>query len=380
MRVVIAPDSFKGSLSAWEAAEAMAAGVRRLWPQAETVLVPMADGGEGTTEALVRATGGRLQEKTVTGPLGEPVRAGFGILGDGETGVIEMAAAAGLYLVPEERRDPRVTTTYGVGELIRAALDAGCRRLVVGIGGSATNDGGVGMAQALGARFTDAAGREIGRGGGSLGELAHIDLTGLDPRLKAVAVRVACDVDNPLCGPRGAAAVYGPQKGATPEMVATLDANLSHLAKVIAQDLGRSVADIPGAGAAGGLGAGLIAFLDASLMAGVEMVIQAVNLPARVAGADLVLTGEGKIDAQTAFGKTPAGVARVAKAAGLPVIAVAGGIGDDVEPVYSCGIDALYPLTPYPLALSEAMRRGGELLALATERALRLVAVGRKLR
>ncbi|HHV56968.1 MAG TPA: glycerate kinase [Firmicutes bacterium] len=380
MRVVIAPDSFKGSLSAWEAAEAMAAGVRRLWPQAETVLVPMADGGEGTTEALVRATGGRLQEKTVTGPLGEPVRAGFGILGDGETGVIEMAAAAGLYLVPEERRDPRVTTTYGVGELIRAALDAGCRRLVVGIGGSATNDGGVGMAQALGARFTDAAGREIGRGGGSLGELAHIDLTGLDPRLKAVAVRVACDVDNPLCGPRGAAAVYGPQKGATPEMVATLDANLSHLAKVIAQDLGRSVADIPGAGAAGGLGAGLIAFLDASLMAGVEMVIQAVNLPARVAGADLVLTGEGKIDAQTAFGKTPAGVARVAKAAGLPVIAVAGGIGDDVEPVYSCGIDALYPLTPYPLALGEAMRRGGELLALATERALRLVAVGRKLR
>ncbi|BCV24665.1 glycerate kinase [Gelria sp. Kuro-4] len=379
MRVVIAPDSFKGSLSAWEAAEAMAAGVRRLWPQAETVLVPMADGGEGTTEALVRATGGRLQEKTVTGPLGEPVRAGFGILGDGETGVIEMAAAAGLYLVPEERRDPRVTTTYGVGELIRAALDAGCRRLVVGIGGSATNDGGVGMAQALGARFTDAAGREIGRGGGSLGELAHIDLTGLDPRLKAVAVRVACDVDNPLCGPRGAAAVYGPQKGATPEMVATLDANLSHLAKVIAQDLGRSVADIPGAGAAGGLGAGLIAFLDASLMAGVEMVIQAVNLPARVAGADLVLTGEGKIDAQTAFGKTPAGVARVAKAAGLPVIAVAGGIGDDVEPVYSCGIDALYPLTPYPLALGEAMRRGGELLALATERALRLVAVGRKL-
>jgi glycerate kinase len=358
----------------------MAAGVRRLWPQAETVLVPMADGGEGTTEALVRATGGRLQEKTVTGPLGEPVRAGFGILGDGETGVIEMAAAAGLYLVPEERRDPRVTTTYGVGELIRAALDAGCRRLVVGIGGSATNDGGVGMAQALGARFTDAAGREIGRGGGSLGELAHIDLTGLDPRLKAVAVRVACDVDNPLCGPRGAAAVYGPQKGATPEMVATLDANLSHLAKVIAQDLGRSVADIPGAGAAGGLGAGLIAFLDASLMAGVEMVIQAVNLPARVAGADLVLTGEGKIDAQTAFGKTPAGVARVAKAAGLPVIAVAGGIGDDVEPVYSCGIDALYPLTPYPLALGEAMRRGGELLALATERALRLVAVGRKLR
>lgn len=380
MRVVIAPDSFKGSLSAWEAAEAMAAGVRRLWPQAETVLVPMADGGEGTTEALVRATGGRLQEKTVTGPLGEPVRAGFGILGDGETGVIEMAAAAGLYLVPEERRDPRVTTTYGVGELIRAALDAGCRRLVVGIGGSATNDGGVGMAQALGARFTDAAGREIGRGGGSLGELAHIDLTGLDPRLKAVAVRVACDVDNPLCGPRGAAAVYGPQKGATPEMVATLDANLSHLAKVIAQDLGRSVADIPGAGAAGGLGAGLIAFLDASLMPGVEMVIQAVNLPARVAGADLVLTGEGKIDAQTAFGKTPAGVARVAKAAGLPVIAVAGGIGDDVEPVYSCGIDALYPLTPYPLALGEAMQRGGELLALATERALRLVAVGKKLR
>lgn len=380
MRVVIAPDSFKGSLTAWEAAAAMAEGVRRLWPAAETVLVPMADGGEGTTEALVRATGGTLHEQTVTGPLGEPVRAAFGILGDGETGVIEMAAAAGLYLVPEDRRDPRVTTTYGVGELIRAALDAGCRRLVVGIGGSATNDGGVGMAQALGAHFTDTEGREIGWGGGRLKDLMHIDLSGLDTRLSGVEVRVACDVDNPLTGPRGAAAIYGPQKGATPAMVVELDANLAHLAAVIEKDLGQHVNTIPGAGAAGGLGAGLIAFLGASLMPGVEMVIGAVNLPERLAGADLVLTGEGKIDAQTAFGKTPAGVARVAKAAGLPVIAIAGGIGDDVEPVYGCGIDALYPLTPYPLTLSEAMRRGRELLALATERALRLVAVGTKLR
>lgn len=380
MRIVVAPDSFKGSLSAWEAAEAMAEGIRRVWPEAETVLIPMADGGEGTTEALVRATGGTMHETIVTGPLGEPVKAAFGILGDGETGVIEMAGAAGLYLVPEDRRDPRITTTFGVGELILAALDAGCRRLVVGIGGSATNDGGVGMAQALGARFTNAAGREIGWGGGSLKDLEHIDLSGLDPRLTGVEIRVACDVDNPLCGPRGAAAVYGPQKGATPEMVAELDANLAHLAEVIKKDLGLSVAEIPGAGAAGGLGAGLIAFLGASLMPGVEMVIQAVNLGERVRGADLVLTGEGKIDAQTAFGKTPAGVARVAKAAGLPVIAVAGGIGDDVEPVYSCGIDALFPLTPYPLSLNEAMRRGRELLALAAERALRLVAVGMAMR
>ncbi|HHY93087.1 MAG TPA: glycerate kinase, partial [Firmicutes bacterium] len=254
MRVVIAPDSFKGSLTAWEAAAAMAEGVRRLWPAAETVLVPMADGGEGTTEALVRATGGTLHEQTVTGPLGEPVRAAFGILGDGATGVIEMAAAAGLYLVPEDRRDPRVTTTYGVGELIRAALDAGCRRLVVGIGGSATNDGGVGMAQALGAHFTDTEGREIGWGGGRLKDLMHIDLSGLDTRLSGVEVRVACDVDNPLTGPRGAAAIYGPQKGATPAMVAELDANLAHLAAVIEKDLGQHVNTIPGAGAAGGLG------------------------------------------------------------------------------------------------------------------------------
>lgn len=376
MRVVVAPDSFKGSLTAWEAAEAMAAGVRRLWPQALVEMVPMADGGEGTVEALVRATGGTLREETVTGPLGDPVRASFGILGDGETAVIEMAAAAGLYLVPEGRRDPRRTTTYGVGELIRAALAAGCRRLVIGIGGSATNDGGVGLAQALGARFTTAGGEEIGWGGGSLARLERIDLSSLDPRLKEVEVKVACDVDNPLCGPRGAAAVYGPQKGATPAMVAELDANLARLAAVIARDLGRNVADIPGAGAAGGLGAGLVAFLNATLMPGVEMVIQTVDLPARVRDADIVLTGEGKIDGQTAFGKTPAGVARVAKSAGLPVVAIAGGIGDDVAPVYACGIDALYPLTPYPLSLQEAMGRAGELLTLATERALRLVQVG----
>jgi glycerate kinase len=380
VRVVIAPDSFKGSLTAWDAAVAMEEGVKRLWPQAETVLVPMADGGEGTTEALVRATNGTLKTVTVTGPLGEAVTASFGILGDGKTGVLEMAAAAGLYLVPDEQRDPRVTTTYGVGELIRAALDAGCQRLVIGIGGSATNDGGVGMAQALGGHFLAADGREIGWGGGSLVHLKRIDLKDLDPRLGQVEIKVACDVDNPLCGPRGAAAIYGPQKGATPEMVAELDTNLAHLAQVILNDLGMDVLDIPGAGAAGGLGAGLIAYFGATLMPGVDMVIEAVGLRERMCGASLVLTGEGKIDAQTAFGKTPAGVARVAKEAGVPVLAIAGGIGDDAAGVYNCGIDALYPLTPYPLSLNEAMRRGRELLSMATERALRLIDVGKGMR
>lgn len=379
MHIIIAPDSFKGSLTAIQAAKAMATGVRHLWPQAKIELIPMADGGEGTAEALVMATGGTLQPITITGPLGEPVQASFGILGDGKTAVIEMAAAAGLYLVPEEKRNPLVTTTYGVGELILAALAAGCQHLIIGIGGSATNDGGVGMAQALGGKFLDANGKDIGWGGGALENLAHIDLTVLDPRLQEVTVTVACDVNNPLCGPQGAAAIYGPQKGATPALVTKLDENLAHLAQIIKQDLGKDIISFPGAGAAGGLGAGLMAFLDATLMPGIEIVMKAVGLQERLQKAHLVLTGEGKIDAQTAFGKTLSGIAQAAKAHSLPVIAIAGGIGDDVKPVYSCGIDAVFPLTPYPISLPDAMRRSEELLVLATERALRLVGVGQQL-
>jgi glycerate kinase len=296
-RVVVAPDSFKGSLSAIDAARAMERGVLAAWPDAEVVKVPIADGGEGTVAAMVMATGGALRETTVRGPLGEPVRAPWGVLGDGETAVIEMAAASGLPLVPEDRRDPRVTTTHGTGELIRSALDAGFRRLVVGIGGSATNDGGTGMARALGIRFLDASGRELPAGGAALASLATIDLSGVDRRLASAEILVACDVDNPLTGPRGASAVYGPQKGATPAMVRELDAALERLAVVARAATGRDVAAAPGAGAAGGLGAGLLFFTPARLVPGVELVLGAARFEDHVRGASLVLTGEGRSDA-----------------------------------------------------------------------------------
>lgn len=379
MRVVVAPDSYKGSMTAAEAAEAMARGVRRLWPDAEVTMVPMADGGEGTVQALVDATGGQVVTTTVTGPLGEPVEAFFGIMGDGETAVVEMAAASGLPLVPVELRNPLRTTTYGTGELIRQALDRGARRLIIGIGGSATNDGGIGMAQALGIRFLDQDGQELGHGGGVLSQLDRIDMSGLDPRLVGFPVTVACDVDNPLTGPRGASAVFGPQKGATPEMVTALDQGLAHLAEVLRRDLGRDVEQVPGAGAAGGLGGGLIAFLNGTLRRGVEIVVEAAQLPAKLAGANLCITGEGGTDFQTVRGKTPMGVARAAKAHGIPVICISGGLGREYRQVYEVGIDAVASLAPGPMKLEDAMARGTELLEDATERALRLVAIGRTL-
>lgn len=376
MRIIIAPDSYKGSMTAAEVATAMAKGVRRLFPEAELDLVPMADGGEGTVQALVDATGGRLITATVTGPLEEPVEATFGLLGDGQTAVIEMAQASGLPLVAPERRNPLLTTTYGTGELIRHALDQGARRLIIGIGGSATNDGGVGMAQALGARFLDANGEQIPAGGGALGALERIDLSKLDPRLAATGITVACDVDNPFTGERGAAAVFGPQKGATPEVVQRLDANLRHLAALIRRDLGHDVEQVPGAGAAGGLGGGLLAFLGAELRRGVEIVVDAVGLTERCAGAALCLTGEGGTDFQTVRGKTPMGVARAAKAHGVPVICISGGLGREYHQVYEVGIDAVTSIMPGPMMLAEAMARGPELVEEATERALRLVMVG----
>lgn len=378
MRIVIAPDSYKGSMTAAEVAAAMARGVRRLLPDAELDLVPMADGGEGTVQALVDATGGRLITAAVTGPLGEPVAATFGLLGDGQTAVIEMAQASGLPLVPPERRNPLLTTTYGTGQLICQALDQGARRLIIGIGGSATNDGGVGMAQALGARFLDASGQELPPGGGALAGLDRIDLSGLDPRLPSTTITVACDVDNPLTGERGASAVFGPQKGATPEMVQLLDANLAHLAAIIRRDLGKEVEDAPGAGAAGGLGGGLLAFLGAQLRRGVEIVVEAVGLTERCAGASLCLTGEGGTDFQTVRGKTPMGVAQAAKVHGVPVVCISGGLGREYHQVYSVGIDAVTSIMPGPMSLEDAMARGPELVEEATERALRLVAVGVK--
>ncbi|MCS7192719.1 MAG: glycerate kinase [Armatimonadetes bacterium] len=367
MKLVIAPDSFKGSASAQEVAKALADGFMIALSNAEFDLVPMADGGEGTVEALVAATNGKVITKRVTGPLGEPVDAFFGILGDNETAVIEMAAAAGLNLVPPEKRNPLVTTTYGIGELIKAALDNGCKQIIVGIGGSATNDGGAGAAQALGAKLLDEKGNEIGFGGSELGKLAKIEISQLDSRLKETKILVACDVTNPLTGPNGASAVYGPQKGATPEMVKLLDENLRHYAEIIRRDLGIDVENVPGAGAAGGLGAGLMAFCQAKLKRGVEIVIQAVRLDERVQKADLVITGEGKLDFQTGFGKVPHGVAQVAKRYDKPVVAIVGQLGEGWQKCREWGIDACFAITNRPMDEKEAMTQTLALLRQTAE-------------
>ena len=356
MKIVIAPDSYKESLSALEVAQAVEAGFRQVFPDADYVLVPVADGGEGTVDAMVAATGGRKETVTVSGPLGEPVEAFYGLTGEGDTAVIEMAAASGLALVPPDRRNPLLTSSRGTGELIRAALDAGARRFILGIGGSAPNDGGAGMVQALGARLLDLEGRELDGSGGDLARLERIDVSALDPRLAECRIEVACDVDNPLTGARGASAVFGPQKGATPEMVQVLDANLARLARIVERDLGVAVDAVPGAGAAGGMGAAMLAFFGATLKPGIEIVTAAVDLDTHVRDADLVITGEGRIDFQTVHGKTPIGVARVAKRHGKPVIGIAGSLGAEVGVVHAHGIDAVFSVLGKPCTLDEAPR------------------------
>ncbi|GAB3700415.1 glycerate kinase [Mariniluteicoccus flavus] len=352
---VLAPDSFKESLTAQQACVALEDGLRESFPDATFVHVPMADGGEGTVQSLVDATGGRTVTTRVSGPLGDAVDATWGLLGDGQSAVIEMAEASGLGLVERARRDPRAATTRGTGELVLAALDAGVRRLIVGLGGSATNDAGAGMAQALGVRLLDADGNDLPPGGAALARLARIDASGLDPRVADLAVEVACDVSNPLCGREGASAIYGPQKGADPACVAELDAALAVFGERVRADLGRDVADIPGAGAAGGLGAGLLAFTDARLRSGVEIVIERAGLDAAVAGADVVITGEGRMDGQTRFGKTPFGVAQVGVRHGVPVIAIAGGLGEGVEELYASGFDAVFSVIPGVATLDEVL-------------------------
>lgn len=354
MKIVIAPDSFKESLTALEAAQAIEKGMKKVLPDADFIKVPMADGGEGTVQSLVDATGGKIISKTVTGPLGEPVEAFFGISGDEKTAVIEMAAASGLHLVPAEKRNPLITTTRGTGELIIAALDYGIEQIIIGIGGSATNDGGTGMAKALGIKLLDSDGNEIADGGGALANIAAIDVSNIDPRLASVCIEVACDVDNPLTGPRGASSIFGPQKGATPEMVRLLDGNLHHYAEMIRRDVGKDIEQIAGAGAAGGLGAGLMAFLSAELKRGVDIVLEATALEAQLKNADFVITGEGKIDAQTVFGKTPIGVAKTAKKHSIPVIAIAGNVGSDSHVVHEHGIDAVFSIVPGIIPLSDA--------------------------
>ena len=376
MKIVIAPQAFKGSVSALAAAKAIQRGVLAAENQAETVLVPVADGGDGTLEALVETTGGQLFRSIVAGPLDQPLEATWGVMGDGETAVIEMARASGLALVPPRRRNPRLTTTQGTGQIIGEALDRGFNRIIVGLGGSATNDGGAGMAAALGAKFFDAEGRVLPHGGAALARLARVDISKLHPRLAAANITGATDVTNPLCGPTGASAVYGPQKGASPEVVAELDAALVNFARVIQGDLGQDVAERPGAGAAGGLGAGLMAFAGAELRSGIDMVCEVLGFDAHLAGADLVITGEGRADRSTIYDKAPVGVARRAKAQGVPTILLAGDLGQGHDELYQHGIAAIVCIADRPMSFQQSLRRTEELLEGTAERVLRLMGVG----
>ncbi len=373
MKVVIAPQSFKGSVSGPMAAKAIDEGLRKVFPQAETVLVPVADGGDGTLEALVKTTSGQTFSSRVLGPLRNSVNARWGVMGDGKTAVIEMAQASGLVLVPFASRNPKHTTTHGTGQLIKLALNRGYRRIIVGMGGSATNDGGAGMAWALGARFRDKEGQPLPPGGAALASLASIDLTRLHPALKDTEVIAASDVDNPLCGPTGASAVYGPQKGATVKTVEELDKALERYASVIKATLGQDVANRPGAGAAGGMGAGLMAFANGEVRSGIDIVCEVLDFDKHLKGADLVITGEGRLDASTAYNKAPVGVARRAAARGIPVIALAGSLGRGFESVYDHGISAAVCIVDRPMSMRESVAKTYELLASATERSLRLL-------
>lgn len=377
MKIVIAPDSFKESLSAMQVAEAIEQGFREIYPNAEYIKLPMADGGEGTVESMVAATHGQIIPVTVAGPLGLPVEAFFGITGDGETAIIEMAAASGLHLVPPEKRNPLLTGTFGTGELILAALDRGARKIIIGIGGSATNDGGAGMMQALGVRLRDAQGNELCAGGAALAELAEIDVSQLDARLAQCDILVACDVDNPLCGERGASAVFGPQKGATPGQVMQLDAALRHYGEQLERISGKDVISVAGAGAAGGMGASLFGLLHARLQPGVEIVTEALRLAEAVQGADLVITGEGRIDSQTIYGKTPIGVARVAKRFQVPVIALAGGMTTDYGVVHQHGLDAVFSVLNRIQTLPEALEKAGENISVTARNVAAVWKIGR---
>ncbi|MCA0756885.1 glycerate kinase [Paenibacillus sp. N4] len=383
MKIIVAPDSYKGCLNSYEAAEYMTQGILEACPQAEVLQIAVADGGEGTVQAIVRGAGGRLHEVQVRGPLGDPVTAEIGLLDDGRTAVIEAASASGLTLIPQDRLNPILTTTYGTGQLIKEALRLGCRKLIIGLGGSATNDGGVGMAQALGVRFPDKYGGEIGYGGGELEHIAAIDLEGLDPRIEGCECVIASDVTNPLCGDNGAAAVYGPQKGATPEMVAALDRGLLHLSRIISRDMGKDIAELPGAGAAGGLGGGLMAFLSARMERGIDLVLEAADFEKRVSEADLVLTGEGHTDLQTRYGKAAAGIARIAKRHKVPVICLSGGISPDasaMQALYGEGMDAVIGAVQRPMPLEEAMKQAPALIRHAAASIIRTLMLGARMK
>ena len=373
LKIVVAPDSFKHSLPASEVAAHIKSGILKADPHAEVVEIPMSDGGEGLVSALVNATNGKIIPATVNDPLGRQVQSFYGILGDGNTAAIEMAAASGIELISEDERDPMITSTYGTGQLIMEALKQGCKKIIIGIGGSATNDGGAGMAQALGIKLLDKNNNEIGPGGGELQNLEKIDTSGMDKRLTQCEITAACDVTNPLTGQHGASLVYGSQKGGSEEQLLQLDQNLAHYAGIIHRDLGIDVSDVPGSGAAGGLGAGLLAFLDAKLVSGLKVVKEVVDLETQIASCDLVISGEGQIDSQSFFGKTPMGVSEVAKQYNKPVILIAGSIGEGVENLYDEGVDAVFSIVDKPMKLEDAIKNAGVLLERCAENIMRLV-------
>lgn len=378
MKVVIAPDSFKGSVTAMEAARAIERGIKKFLPQALTRTVPVADGGEGTMDSLVSATGGKKVKVEVKDPLARPTEAEYGLLGDGKTCVIEMASASGLYLISPEERNPLKTTTYGTGELIKKALDAGCRHFILAIGGSATNDGGIGMLQALGMKLLDEAGEEVGFGGEQLDRIVTIDDRNFDERISQSSFLIASDVQNPLIGPNGATYVFGPQKGATPEMVEVLDKKMARWADVVESKTGIRLHDRPGAGAAGGLGGAFQAFFRAEMRRGIDIVIEYTRLKETMADADLVFTGEGQIDFQTASGKTPMGVAQVAQQLGIPTIVLTGSIGKGIDELYRYGITSIHSIVNGPMTLDEAMKRAAELLEQKAEQIMRTITCQRR--
>ena len=376
MKIVVAPQAFKGSLSATEVGNSMIKGIENVIANSTNLLVPIADGGDGTLETLVESSQGKINLIKVTGPLGEQQNSAWGALGRNKTAIIEMARSSGLALVPINKLNPQISTTYGLGEVILDALDQGYRDFIIGIGGSATNDAGAGMAQALGAKLLDSNGNELPFGGESLSKLNSINIDGIDTRIKESNFAIACDVNNPLTGPEGASAIYGPQKGATPEMVNTLDQALTNFAKIVEKDLGIKINNVEGSGAAGGLGGGLIAFLNGKLRKGVDIVLDFVDIDKALINTNLVITGEGQLDFQTIYNKAPIGVAKRAKHLGIPVIAISGSLGENFSVVHEHGIDAASSIVSKPMTLEEASKNAPELISTATEQALRYMKIG----
>ena len=380
MKIVIAPQAFKGSISAMNAAKAIEHGVKSVLPNCETILIPIADGGDGTLETLIDVMGGDIVTENATGPLGSKLKADWGALSNQKTAIVEMARTSGLALLNPNDLDPYKATTYGLGEMISKSMDKGYREFIVGIGGSATNDAGAGLAQALGVRLLNASGKEIGRGGFNLKHLDSIDMSRLDPRIAESKFNVACDVDNPMCGPEGASAVYGPQKGASKEMISVLDNALQHFCHIVHRDLNKEIKHMPGAGAAGGLGGGMFAFLNASLKKGIDIVLETLDFDEKIGDADLVITGEGQMDFQTVFSKAPIGAAKASKSKNIPVVSLSGSLGKDYELVHDHGIDAVFSIPSKPMTLQESSDNAHELISKASEEIMRTILVGTRIK